>query len=293
MVGQREKSHGTAERALTIDRPQVAVPDAGVIEEARARSRRRRGTAVALTLSAAVIAVILLGFGGGGAARPGSTSMPSGRAPSQTARLSPTTCPSVSKALHGAPSRSLLSILGVLRRPATAADAVPRSFVLQGVGGDAFVHYIRRTRVVRGSPYYIYPAILGGCGGQAHQGMMNLATNIDLGAGTMGGTGGGGATAAEIGQGRAAETGPPGSSTSATITMIVPDGVANVTLRYPAGRASGYSPKISPPVTLKAPVVNNEVVVRVPRSSGGSTIQAVTMTWRAADGHVIKTFNTL
>ena len=28
--------------------------------------------------------------------------------------------------------------------------------------------------------------------------------------------------------------------------MIVPDGVASVTLRYPAGRASGYSLKISP-----------------------------------------------
>ena len=54
----------------------------------------------------------------------------------------------------------------------------------------------------------------------------------------------------EIEQGGAAGTGPPGSDTSATITMIVPDGVAEVTLQYPAGRASGYSPKISPPFTV-------------------------------------------
>ncbi|MGD0455840.1 MAG: hypothetical protein ABSB69_19820 [Solirubrobacteraceae bacterium] len=181
----------------------------------------------------------------------------------------------------------------MLRRPATAADALPRALAAQGVGSDAFVHYIRRTRVVRGSPYYIYPAILTGCVGHAHQGMMHLATNIDLGAGAIGGTGGGGATAADIEQGWAVETGPPGSSTSATITMIVPDGVASVTLRYPAGRASGYSPKISPPFTITTTPVNNEVVVSVPRSAGGGAIHQADMIWRAANGHITKTFNRL
>ena len=75
--------------------------------------------------------------------------------------------------------------------------------------------------------------------------------------------------------------------------MLVPDRVAEVTLHYPAGRASGYSPKISPPVTIVTAPVENQVVVSVPRSAGGGTIRKVKMIWRAADGHVIRTFNRL
>jgi hypothetical protein len=75
--------------------------------------------------------------------------------------------------------------------------------------------------------------------------------------------------------------------------MIVPDGVAKVTLRYPAGRASGYSPKTSPPFTITTIPVNNEVVVSVPRSGGGGPIWVPTMIWRAANGHIIKTFHKL
>ena len=75
--------------------------------------------------------------------------------------------------------------------------------------------------------------------------------------------------------------------------MIVPDGVATVALRYPAGRASGYSPKISPPFTVITAPVNNEVVVRVPRSGGSGSILVPTMIWRAANGHIIRTFKTL
>jgi hypothetical protein len=97
--------------------------------------------------------------------------------------------------------------------------------------------------------------------------------------------------ASAIEQGKAAGTGPPGSSTQATITMIVPDGVASVPLRYPAGRASGYSPKISPPITTTP--VNNELVVSAPRSAGGGPIWQPKMIWRAANGHIIKTFNRL
>ena len=122
---------------------------------------------------------------------------------------------------------------------------------------------------------------------------MHLDAHIDLGGGAIGATGGGGASAADIERGRAVGTGPPGSGTSATITMIVPDGVATVTLRYPAGRASGYSPKISPPFTVITAPVNNELVVRVPRSGGGGPILVPTMIWRAANGHIIRTFKRL
>lgn len=278
--------------SVHVEPPLIQTPDAGVIEEARARQRRHRSVAAAAMIAAGTILLALTG--GGGGSQPGGASVPQGRPPSQAARLSPAACTSAtSKVLQGAPSKSLLSILGVLRRPATAADALPRTYAAQGVGSDAFVHYIRRTRVVRGSTYYIYPAILGGCRGHAHQGIMHLDTNIDLGAGSIGATGGGGATATNIEQGRAVGTGPPGSSTSATITMIVPDGVTKVTLRYPTGRASGYSPKVSPAFTITTTPINNQVVVSVPRSGGGGAIHQVMMIWRAANGHITKTFNRL
>lgn len=247
---------------------------------------------MAIVVIAAIAAIVLAFTGGGGGSQPGHASRPRGRPSSQAARHVFTSCSSGgSKGLRGAPSRSLLSILGVLRRPATPVDVLPRRLVLER---NAFVRYVRRTRVVNGGSYFIYPAIVSGCGIHARQGIMHLETNINIGAGMMGATGGGGASAAQIERAEDASTGPPGSSTSATITMVIPDGVASVTLRYPAGRASGYSPKISPPFTVTTAVVNNELVVNVPRSAGGGPIRKLTaMIWRAPDGHVIKTFNRL
>ena len=276
---------------LTVERPAAATPDAGVIEEARARQRRHRHAAGAAVLAATAVAGILLGTtGGGGGSHLRSASVPTGRPPSKAGRLSPASCISrKDAALQGAPSKSLLSILGVLRRPATAADdgsGISAGGFISGV----FVHYIRRARVVAGSPYYVYPAVVGGCGTgeKPREGIVELAKNVDLGHGLIGGTGGGGATAAAIEQGEDAGSGPPGSSTSATITIIVPDDVAKVTLRYPAGRASGYSPKISPPFTITTTPVDNLVVVSVPRSN---PLQRGTVIWQAANGHIIKRFN--
>jgi hypothetical protein len=275
--------------SVTVKPPPAETPDAGVIEEARARQRRHRGLAAAGVIAAGLTAALLLGFAGGGrGSHPGSASVPAGRLPSKTARSSPVAC-GQGGALQGAPSKSLLSILGVLRRPATAADA-GSGIAAQGFISGVFVHYIRLARVVDGSPYYVYPGIVGGCGtGEApHEGIMELARNVDLGHGLIGGTGGGGATAAAIEQGKDASSGPPGSSTSSTITFVVPDGVATVTLRYPAGRASGYSPKISAAFTITTAPVGNLVVVTLPRSN---PLQQGTVIWRAADGRVTKTLN--
>jgi len=275
--------------SVTVKPPPAEAPDAGVIEEARARQRRQRGIAGAGAIAAVLIAALLLGFaGGGGRSHPGSASLRAGRLPSRSARPSSAAC-GQGGALQGAPSKSLLSILGVLRRPATAADA-GSGVVARGFISAVFVHYIRLARVVDGSPYYIYPGIVGGCGtGETpHQGIIELARNVNLGHGLIGGTGGGGATAAQIEQGQDASSGPPGSSTSSTITLVVPNGVAKVTLRYPAGRASGYSPKISPAFSTTTRPVNNLVVLTVPRSN---PLQQGTMIWRSADGRVIKTIN--
>jgi hypothetical protein len=68
--------------------------------------------------------------------------------------------------------------------------------------------------------------------------------------------------------------------------MVVPDGVAAVTLHYPAGRASGYIPKISPGVTLTSKPVENLLVVHVPRSN---PLGRATMVWRGPHGRLIKT----
>jgi hypothetical protein len=187
----------------TVEAPSVEPPDAGVIEEARARQRRHRGMAGAALLAATVAGILFGTAGGGGGSHPRNASVPAGRPPSKTGRLSAASCISgKGEALQGAPSKSLLSILGVLRRPATAADTVI-GIVAQGFTSGVFVHYIRRARVVAGSPYYVYPAVVGGCGPRekAHEGIMELATHVDLGGGTIGGTGGGGGTAAEIEQG--------------------------------------------------------------------------------------------
>jgi len=230
--------------------------------------------------------------GGGGASHKSSPPARARRPPAKTAQLSPASCgPGSGGALQGAPNRSLLSILGVLRRPATAADA-GSGITARGFISGVFVHYIRRARVLAGSPYYLYPAVVGGCGTgeRPHQGILELARNVDLGGGDIGGTGGGGATAAGIERGEDAGSGPPGSSTSATITIVVPDRVASVTLHYPAGPASGYSPRISPPFTVTVTPVGNLVVVSVPRSS---PLQRGTMIWRAADGHIIRRFSSV
>jgi hypothetical protein len=276
-----------------VESPRVDTPDAGVIEEARARQRRQRRLAgVTLLAAAAAGGILLAATGGGGRSHASRAALSAGRPAAKTARLSTASCgPGHSGALQGAPSKSLLSILGVLRRPAAPADA-GSGITAQGFTSGVFVHYIRRARVIDGSPYYVYPAIVGGCGtGEPpHEGIMEVGKNIDLGHGLIGGTGGGGATAAQIEAGDDAGSGPPGSSTSATITMVVPDRVAKVTLHYPAGPASGYSPKISPPFTVTATPVENLVVVSVPRSS---PLQRGTMVWRAANGGLIKTFNSV
>jgi hypothetical protein len=273
----------------TAERP-AAAPDAGVIEEARARQRRHRGIAGAALTAVAVAGILLGATGGHGTSHPASARAPASPSPARAARRSPASCIS-GAARQGAPSKSLLSILGVLRRPATAADA-GSAITAQGFTSAVFVRYIRRARTIAGSPYYVYPAVVGGCGTgeKPHQGIMELAKNLDIGGGAIGGSGGGGATAAQIERGEAAGSGPPGTSTSATLTIIVPDGVAKVTLRYPAGRASGYSPKISPAFTVTTTPVNNLVVVTVPRSN---PLQKGRMLWRAADGRLIKTFPTV
>ncbi len=242
-----------------------------------------------LTLGALAGAAAWLATGGNGRSRPiaGGSKPASSAAPSRSHKNG--SCKVVRGGeVNAQPQHALLSILGVLRRPPTSADRLPSGIT---PAGSVLARYVRRTRVIGSSSYFIYPTVSGCSPGS--EGIGNSAVNVDLGHGLLGGVGGGGATAPEIEAGDAVSTGPPGSATSATITMIVPDGVASVTLRYPAGRASGYSPLVSPPFTVTTTALGNEVVVSVPRSAGGGPIWKPTMIWRAGDGHVLRRFDRL
>ena len=108
-----------------------------------------------------------------------------------------------------------------------------------------------------------------------------------------GGGGGGGADAAQIeNQGMwASSSGGTGANPGLTLFEgVVPDGVATVTLHYPAGKVGGFSRRTAPAITIKAHAVNNVVLVSVPRA-GAQATSAVTATWRAADGTIIKTIH--
>ena len=135
--------------ALTVQPSPSEALDAGVIEKARVRQRRERGIAAVVAIAVAVIAAIVLpSVGGGGGSHPANALVP---AEPHAAVLASCAISPV-KQLQGAPSQSLLSILGVLRRPATSADALPSSshFLTHGFPGEqVFVRYIRRARTAR------------------------------------------------------------------------------------------------------------------------------------------------
>ena len=277
---------------LTVEPPPVEALDAGVIEEARARQRRHRGIAAAATVVAAGIAAIgLAAGGGGGSAHAAQGSVPPARPPLKTAPLSAAACVAGQTTTTGKPSRSLLAILGVLRRPPALADALPprleQGLTRRPMGGwQVFVNYIRRARVVSGSSYYVYPVRLATCGLLARSGTGIVLMNKC----GLGSTASGGATATQIETGAMFSYGGgcARSLDSSLVSGIVPDGVATVTLHYPAGRVGGYSRKMAHAATVTTRPVNNVVVVTVPRG-GGNGDSWRTMTWRAANGTVIKT----
>jgi hypothetical protein len=191
------------------------------------------------------------------------------------------------EALQGAPSQSLLSILGVLRRPATLADALPNLSRLLSehspFGGGIFVNYIRRARVIAGVTYWVFPRLLQICGRSTEIMREEESTGVR-------GSGVGMGTAATIEQGRLGGT--LGSFWHTTVEMLVPDGVATVTLHYPAGRVGGFNRHHSPAVTITTKIVGNLMIVTVPR--GGNRLMApMTMTWRSVSGTTVKTFNSL
>ena len=198
--------------------------------------------------------------------------------------------------IAGAPSRSLLSILGVLRRPATRADTLPSNVTkilstppFQQFGRhEYFAHYIRRARVVAGTSYYLIPALISSCGSAAARGRQGI---IIAAVGRAGTSVGGDVDATRI-EGGLAYGSEGGPRSQASVEMLVPDRVAAVTLRYPAGKAGGSNSHHAPAFTTTTRPVGNVIVVTIPRSFD-RLIAPMTMTWRAATGKTVKTFRRL
>ena len=247
--------------------------DAGVIEEARARQRRRRraAAATAVVAAGAIAAALLVSSGGPANSTPGSAGSAArgSRPPVAAAKCvlprppSPTT--------QTAPNHALLALLGVLRRPQRASDALPPSIRGQ-YNEEIFVNYVRRVRVVDRTAYYVIPVLVTTCEpGPAYEAVRFVAAAPD------GTSSGGQAPIAAIANGTLAGASGAGGPSS-TFASIVPDGVASVTLHYPA------DPPTSPhPLTVTATVANNCVVAAVARNAAASPA----VIWHAKNGAVI------
>jgi len=264
----------------TPPRPHVLDVDAGVIEDARARQRRHRGVAGAATVLAAAIAAVVLGLVSGGG-RGGPAGAHSSR-PQPAAPISTAACITVPSSWNtGTPSPAFLSLLGVLRRPDTSADSLPAQVQSSlGDGQNVYVNYVRRAQVIGGRTFYVLPVRFGCDAATPEEGVL-LACILRANQRTIDAGVGGDSTAAQVkADGMFLVGGSCLHTNQATlIAGIVPDSVASITLRYPS-------------ITVTAAAVNNVVVVSVPHP-GSPLWHPISMTWRAANGHIIKTFNGL
>jgi hypothetical protein len=218
------------------------------------------------------VAAIAAGLGSGAPAANGST------------------CPAPPARVIGSPPAALLSILGVLRRPASAADEPPANILANQT--ELYVNSVRFARTAFGRGWYVWvagppsPLSAGRCTRSVGVALYGLG-------GRSGGGGTGGGTAAQI-ESRGmwiSIGGGTGADPARTLFAgIVPDGVATVTLHYPAGKLGGFSQRSGPALTVTGHAVNNVLVISVERAGEQARV-AVTTTWRAANGTVINTLH--
>jgi hypothetical protein len=216
--------------------------------------------------------------------------------------------------IHGTPSRSLLSQLAILRRPATAADRVPASS-LQGIGG-MYIGAARLALRTGGASYYLVPAKSDPRAGQPgpaclaarraalHRLLPGIPASMRAGAlklqadqiaaeqsmfsrpaqdmvcfvvvGHNYGSTSCGETAAQLRNGQLPQASGSGSGSGQfTQAGIVPDGVATVAVTW---ATPGHHH-----VTMTALTHDNVYVMSAPPNGAVSA-----MTWRAADGRVVK-----
>ena len=184
-----------------------------------------------------------------------------------------------------APSNALLSVVGVLREPATAADrALARDFLAalsanpgRFGGRITFINDVRLARVVDGVSYYLVPVIQVSCDGS--EGPESIEVMGGVGAYCC-------VTAASIAQGRAIVSLRPGSANAATtIVTMIPDGVASITIHLPEQQHNKA-------YTTTTRIVGNLLVVTLPGVPGRFG-HPLTLQWRNDSGHVFRTFSHL
>lgn len=182
---------------------------------------------------------------------------------------------------EGAPSSRMLSTLGVLRRPQTAADTLPAPLNPGGgwmFGEGVYVKYVRRARLVAGVAYYIVPVANGLSPQCRPREEVFFAT-----AGPEGHTASGGLSVSEIERGMLTAT--YWKAGRGVQSGVVPNGVATVTLRYAPRHG------LRSAVTVAA-VENVYVATAPPAAQGPETpVLPTTVTWRSANGRILKTFH--
>jgi hypothetical protein len=213
--------------------------------------------------------------------------------------------------IHGTPDPTLLSLVGVLRRPATPADQLSRG-ILGGIP-EVYAGSARRAFSAGGETYYVAVAALDEAASepparcftlqaralaaylpkipaalrdqtQALQaGYIDYFRNLvahaprdevclaDVGRSDNGASCGFPAT--EI------KDGVPPNDNNGVFSGVVPDGVASITLTFPAARGR-------PARSLTGRVRNN--VYAIPAGSEGESPAQPGVTWRSADGRVLK-----
>ena len=200
----------------------------------------------------------------------------------------------------GTPAKALLSVVGVFRERATAADrAFAREYVAAAAanpgrfgGRITFVDYFRIARVVDDVSYYLVPVIQVRCDGSEGPDGVEVMR-------------GGGSYccdyAPNIAQGKTAVSYDSGSSSaSTTIVTLIPDGVASVTIHLPAGITRHYprrpdgqlEQQYNKAYTTTTPIVGNLLVVTLPGATG-RFMYPLSLEWRNASGQVLRTFSQL
>ena len=217
--------------------------------------------------------------------------------------------------IRATPGRALLSTLGVLRRPGTAADSLNASAL--GGGTTVYSGYVRRALTVAGTSYYVVatrselgkgmpsptcfaeqeralkqelpklPAplreptvrlqarLIQIDGGLARRPAQDTICFVAIT--SHSGSTECGATV------RAIRNGQGPTNPGPVYSGVVPDGVASVTLRFPASSRG-------PARSFTATAQNDVYAVRLPPALAAGNPQArVTVVWQAADGATLRT----
>jgi hypothetical protein len=264
-------------------------------------SRRMLNTSTVLAAVLVVVSVSVAGVF--------LTSVHSARRPSSGTVSADQACgaKAAQRLSRGAPPESVLSVLGVLRRPQAPTDRLPARFAPRVLGGGstlippppaavlrldglphtariasgslyAYSRYVRRARLFAGGSDYLIP--MAGAVDRAGPGRCShpYFAGVELHE-LRGGAGFGGCCSdvSEILAGRASSESGEGGRTF--LTFLVPDRVADVTVYFTAGQG--------PRTTIRTKPVGNVVSVILPISSLTETTFRVRSVWHAASGRII------